>query len=103
MTRCWTSLFFIVGVFGAEPVDLIVSGRQVVTMDGAGRIIENGAVAVRGERIVAVINGIAEQTNLRMISNLIDCDPTTITFGAPVILAFTQHPNGQQLPVFRLI
>jgi 5-methylthioadenosine/S-adenosylhomocysteine deaminase len=39
---------------GAEPVDFILSGRQVVTMDASGRIIENGAVAVKGERIVAV-------------------------------------------------
>ena len=45
---------------------------------------------------------LVEQTNLRMISNLIDCDPAAITFGAPVTLAFTPHPNGQKLPVFRL-
>jgi len=38
----------------AERVDLIIRGGTVVTMDGASRVIENGAVAVRGERIVAV-------------------------------------------------
>lgn len=38
----------------AEPVDLIVSGKHVVTMDGVFRVIDGGAVAVRGERIVAV-------------------------------------------------
>jgi 5-methylthioadenosine/S-adenosylhomocysteine deaminase len=38
----------------AEPADLIWSARYVVTMDGQRRVIENGAVAVRGERIVAV-------------------------------------------------
>jgi len=38
----------------AEPADWIWSGRWVVTMDGARRVIENGAVAVQGERIVAV-------------------------------------------------
>ena len=38
----------------AEPVDLIVSGKHVVTMDGGYRVIDGGAVAVRGERIVAV-------------------------------------------------
>lgn len=37
-----------------EPADWVVSARYVVTMDGARRVIENGAVAVRGERIVAV-------------------------------------------------
>lgn len=35
-------------------VDLIVSGGTVVTMDGARRVIEDGAVAVQGGRIVAV-------------------------------------------------
>jgi len=37
----------------AEPVDWIWSAHYVITMDGARRVIENGAVAVRGERIVA--------------------------------------------------
>lgn len=37
-----------------ERVDLIVTGRYVVTMDAAERIVENGAVAVRGGTIVAV-------------------------------------------------
>src|SRR5712692_4169844 len=35
-------------------VDLIVRGGTVVTMDSARRVIENGAVAVKGGRIVAV-------------------------------------------------
>jgi len=35
-------------------VDLIVSGGTVVTMDGGRRVLEDGAVAVRGGRIVAV-------------------------------------------------
>jgi 5-methylthioadenosine/S-adenosylhomocysteine deaminase len=32
----------------------MVQGGTVVTMDGKGRVLDNGAVAVRGERIVAV-------------------------------------------------
>jgi 5-methylthioadenosine/S-adenosylhomocysteine deaminase len=40
-------------LFG-EDVDSIWTARFVVTMDGPRRIVENGAVAVRGERIVAV-------------------------------------------------
>jgi 5-methylthioadenosine/S-adenosylhomocysteine deaminase len=43
-----------VGAAERERVDLIVTGGTVVTMDGERRVIENGAVAVRGERIVAV-------------------------------------------------
>jgi 5-methylthioadenosine/S-adenosylhomocysteine deaminase len=38
----------------AEPADVIWSGRYVLTMAPQRRVIENGAVAVRGERIVGV-------------------------------------------------
>ena len=34
--------------------DIIIRGGTVVTMDGSSRVIENGAVSVKGERIVAV-------------------------------------------------
>ncbi len=37
-----------------RPVDLLVRGGTIVTMDGGRRVIEDGAVAVRGGRIVAV-------------------------------------------------
>jgi len=37
----------------AEPADWIWTARYVLTMDGERRVIENGAVAVRGERIAA--------------------------------------------------
>lgn len=43
-----------------------------------------------------------EQAGLRLISNLVDCDPAAIAFDAPVTLAFLRHPTGQKLPVFRL-
>src|SRR5579863_4628062 len=38
----------------AEPVDWIYTARYVVTMDAQHRLIDAGAVAVRGERIVGV-------------------------------------------------
>jgi 5-methylthioadenosine/S-adenosylhomocysteine deaminase len=38
----------------AERVDTIIRGGTVVTMNATSQVIENGAVAVRGERIVAV-------------------------------------------------
>ncbi len=37
-----------------QPADQIWTARYVVTMDAQHRVIENGAVAVRGDRIVAV-------------------------------------------------
>ncbi|HKZ52978.1 MAG TPA: amidohydrolase [Candidatus Acidoferrales bacterium] len=42
------------GPQSGEPVDLLVTGGTVVTMDAERRVIEAGAVAIRGERIVAV-------------------------------------------------
>jgi 5-methylthioadenosine/S-adenosylhomocysteine deaminase len=50
---------FLVNAYAARPqrakrVDLIVSGGTVVTMDASRRLIEDGAVAVEGGRIVAV-------------------------------------------------
>jgi 5-methylthioadenosine/S-adenosylhomocysteine deaminase len=38
----------------AQPADQIWSARYVVTMDARHRVIENGAVAIRGSRILAV-------------------------------------------------
>jgi 5-methylthioadenosine/S-adenosylhomocysteine deaminase len=42
------------GSIAIEPVDLIIRGGTVVTMDASGRVIEDGAVATRGARIIAV-------------------------------------------------
>jgi 5-methylthioadenosine/S-adenosylhomocysteine deaminase len=54
MLRSFLSLLIAVGVLAAaEPADFILSARWVVTADGTHRVIDNGAVAVRGERIVA--------------------------------------------------
>ncbi len=46
---------------------------------------------------------LAEQPGLRMVSNLVDCDPDAIVVDAPVVLTFIRHPAGQTLPVFRLV
>ena len=49
----------------AEPADWIWSGRYVITMDAPRRVIENGAVAVRGERIV----GAGPKAELTLVSS----------------------------------
>ncbi|HYP28047.1 MAG TPA: amidohydrolase [Blastocatellia bacterium] len=38
----------------AERADIIVRGGTVVTMDGSARVIEDGAVAIRSDRVAAV-------------------------------------------------
>ena len=50
---CSLLLLLLAPLFG-EGVDAIWTGRYVITMDAARRVIENGAVAVRGNKIVAV-------------------------------------------------
>ncbi len=51
---CSALLIFAASGFGAQPVDWIVSARYVVTVNPQFQIIENGAVAVRGNLIAAV-------------------------------------------------
>jgi 5-methylthioadenosine/S-adenosylhomocysteine deaminase len=46
--------FFLASALAAEPVDWIWSGRYVITENAQRRMIENGAVAIRGDRIVGV-------------------------------------------------
>lgn len=46
-----------------ESVDILISGGTVITMDSARRVLEDGAVAIRGDRIVAV--GIAKDLAAR--------------------------------------
>ena len=48
------SLFLFSSLLLAEPADWIWSARYVITQDAQRRVIENGAVAIRGDRIVGV-------------------------------------------------
>ena len=51
--RLFYSFLAFASVLAAAPCDLIVSAKYVVTMS-TQRVLENGAVAINGERIVAV-------------------------------------------------
>src|SRR5579871_6238088 len=54
--RTWGSalLFLLCPAAFAEPADWIYTARYVVTMDAQHHLIEDGAVAIRGERIAGV-------------------------------------------------
>jgi 5-methylthioadenosine/S-adenosylhomocysteine deaminase len=54
MLRLFSFSLLFAGILSAAPCDLIVSGKYVVTMNGQRRVIQNGALAIRGERIVGV-------------------------------------------------
>jgi 5-methylthioadenosine/S-adenosylhomocysteine deaminase len=74
---------------GAEPADWIFSARWVVTMDDSRRIIENGAVAVRADRIAAA--GPRSEIDKRFEPrNRLDAPDTILTPG--LINAHTHAP-----------
>lgn len=55
-----------------EQIDMLLTGGTVVTMDAAGRVINNGAIAIRGREIVAV--GTAEELAERYAAaETVDC------------------------------
>ena len=58
MFRICSFLLFVSAVLvcgmGAEPADWIWSARYVITEDGQHHVIENGAVAILGDRIIGV-------------------------------------------------
>ena len=51
--RLFCIFLLIISALAAESADWIWTGRYVVTMDPQRRVIENGAIAIRGERILA--------------------------------------------------
>ena len=51
--RLFCSFLLAIAALAAEPADWIWTGRYVVTMDPQRRLIENGAIAIRGDRILA--------------------------------------------------
>ncbi len=48
------AVFLSLAALAAEPADWIVTARYILPMDGSRKAIEHGAVAVRGDRILAV-------------------------------------------------
>jgi 5-methylthioadenosine/S-adenosylhomocysteine deaminase len=52
--RLFCSLLLLAAALGAEPADWILTARYVMTMDPQRRLIENGAVAIQGDRIAAI-------------------------------------------------
>jgi len=51
--RLFCSFLLYISALAAESADWIWTARYVVTMDAQRRVIDNGAIAIRGERILA--------------------------------------------------
>ena len=78
-----------------------MSGRgRVYTWTVITHAVHPAAVA-RVPYVVVEVE-LDEQRDLRMVSNLVDCETDAIQFDAPVRVAFETHASGQKLPVFRL-
>ena len=58
MTRCFRSLLLAftaaLAALAAEPADWLLSASWVVPMDASRRVIDNGAVAIKGDSVIAV-------------------------------------------------
>lgn len=54
LALAWLTLAVSAGAQARTRVDVLISGGTVVTMDPQRRVLEDGAVAIRGNRIVAV-------------------------------------------------
>jgi len=54
MHRFLASFLLAAAAFAVEPADYIVTAKHVMTMDAQRRIINDGAMAIRGERILAI-------------------------------------------------
>jgi 5-methylthioadenosine/S-adenosylhomocysteine deaminase len=53
-----------------ESVDLLVSGGTIMTMDGKRRVIEDGAIAIRGDAIVAAGNRTEIESQYRFANRI---------------------------------
>lgn len=71
-----------------EPADWIVAARWVLTMDPGRRVIENGAVAVRGDRLAAV--GTRDEIERRYRGPKLDCRQCLLSPG--LVNAHTHAP-----------
>jgi 5-methylthioadenosine/S-adenosylhomocysteine deaminase len=50
----WPALFLLTTALYAAPADWIITARYVLTMDARRQLIENGAIAISGDHILAV-------------------------------------------------
>jgi len=73
-------LFLPFSAFAQEKVDLVVTGGTVVTMDAHRRVIDDGAVAIRGDAIVAVGTS-AEISSAYQAAKTIDAHGTLVLPG----------------------
>lgn len=101
------------GKFRWHPAPLCIycshSGYDWAPLSGRGRVYTwtvithavHPAAVARVPYVVVEVE-LDEQRDLRMVSNLVDCETDAIQFDAPVRVAFETHASGQKLPVFRL-
>lgn len=73
------AFLFAFACVAAEPADWLISARYVITMDAERRVIDNGAVAVKQNRIIAV--GTAAEINAKYQGKRVDAGEAILAPG----------------------
>jgi uncharacterized OB-fold protein len=67
-------------------------------VSGQGRVVtftinvQPWTAELKDPYVVAIIE-LAEQSNLRLLSNIVGCNPDTVTIGMPVSVTFERHED----------
>ncbi|MET0199091.1 MAG: OB-fold domain-containing protein [Rhodococcus fascians] len=78
----------------------IVSGRATVVTFTIAMQSFHPSFDTRLPYVLVVVE-LCEQAGLRMISNLVRCDPEDVAIGADVEVEFVEQPGDFVLPLFR--
>lgn len=81
------------GPLGSRPV----SGDGVVFTYTVNRHPFNPAVPP--PYVIAIVE-LADQDDLRVATNIVDCEPDSVTVGMPVTVRFEEQPDSVFVPVF---
>ncbi len=81
---------------GGEPAPAAVSGRGRVFTYTVNRYPYNPAVPL--PYVIAIVE-LVEQDDLRLLTNIVNCDPERVAIGMPVRVLFEQH-DDIYIPLF---
>ena len=77
-----------------------VSGRGAVYSFGVSMQAFHPGFADKIPFVLAVVE-LEEQKNLKLVTNITDCDEGSVSVGMPVEVAFTEVDEGLTLPLFK--
>jgi len=75
-----------------------VNGRGTVY---AASVHYRPGVAEMKERVPYVVALVELDEGVRLLTNVVDCDPESVRVGQSVTLAWEELPDGRHLPIFK--